>query len=597
MKNSKSETRGFLDGTALKLIAMVSMVFDHVGDMFFPGLEWPRMVGRLAMPIFAFCIAEGYSHTKDKNKYLLRMGIFALISEIPFDLAFDGEIGLGHQNIMVTFFLAIIALRLFDLVRGKRADDTGKYNIGRTILGVLPVVIMAVIAIVLKTDYHLFGVMSVFLFYAFKDFGQIIRSGVGVAFLALTRTMGYYCTTGLSFIPLALYNGKKGKGLKWLFYIFYPGHLLLLYLIKHFKLFGALMIAGVIAFSFPMTVTASAAENVAQEEVAEPEEIHGIYVSAYVAGTTNMMNELIEHIDDSTINAVAIDVKNDEGHIVFDMESELVDDLGTKDILVKDMPALLETLHEHDIYVIARCVAFRDPFIDEVKPEWMLRTADGEIYEDNKGFNWMDPWNEEVRQYLIEVALGCMNAGFDEVQYDYVRFPTGITEEDLGFNGYQRRRAIFEFVRDVHTTLKLEGMPLSLDVFGTVINSRVDRNIVGQEYSWLSMQCECLSPMIYPSHYYEGTMGKDYPDLYPYDTIDAAMKYSEAELLTVNPRKDRQQASVRPWLQGFTASYLKKYRNYGAQEIKDQIKAVNDNGVYSWIVWNPSCKYAWDAFK
>ncbi len=351
--------------------------------------------------------------------------------------------------------------------------------------------------------------------------------------------------------------------------------------------------AGVIAIA-SSAIPVMAAE---EELVEETEPIHGIYVSAYVAGTSSMMDEIIEHIDETSINAVVIDVKNDEGNIVFDMDSQFIDDLGVENILVKDMPALMDKLHEHGVYTIARCVAFRDPFIDEVKPEWMLKTKTGDIYEDNKGFNWMDPCNKEAKEYLIEVALGCMKAGFDEVQYDYVRYPTGIKEEDLGYNGYQRRKAIYEFVKDAHAPLKKEGMPLSLDVFGTVINSRIDRNIVGQEYSWLSMQCECLSPMIYPSHYYEGTMGKDYPDLYPYETIDAAMKYSATELATVNPLGKRQQASVRPWLQGFTASYLKNYRTYGAQEIKDQIKAVNDNGVDSWIIWNPSCKYAWDAFK
>ena len=331
-------------------------------------------------------------------------------------------------------------------------------------------------------------------------------------------------------------------------------------------------------------------------EPAENEPIHGIYVSAYVAGTKNMMDELITHIDETSINAVVIDVKNDEGNIVYDMDSELIDSLGAENILVKDMPGLIRTLHEHNIYVIARCVAFRDPFMDEVKSDWMLKTASGQIYEDNKGFNWMDPRNEQVREYLIEVAQKCQETGFDEVQYDYVRFPTGIKEEDLGINGYGRRRAVYEFVRDAHAVLKADGMPLSLDVFGTVINSKIDRNIVGQEYSWLSMICEYLSPMVYPSHYYEGTMGQDYPDLYPYETIDAAMKYSRTELEVVNPRGDRRQAGVRPWLQGFTASYLKNYRKYGAQEIKDQIKALNDNGVYDWIIWNPSCKYAWEAF-
>ena len=89
---------------------MISMVFDHVGDMFFPDAMWPRMIGRLAMPVFSFCIAEGFTHTKDKKKYLCRIGIFALISEIPFDLAFEGKVGFSHQNIMLAFFLAVAAL-------------------------------------------------------------------------------------------------------------------------------------------------------------------------------------------------------------------------------------------------------------------------------------------------------------------------------------------------------------------------------------------------------------------------------------------------------------------------------------------------------
>ena len=221
-----------LDGTALKLIAMISMVFDHVGDMFFPELLWLRMVGRLAMPLFAFCITEGYCHTKSRKKYLLRMGLFALISEIPFDLAFEGKIGLGHQNIMLTFFMSILALMLFDLIRGSRNAATNKYRPLRVSLGIVVVVLIAGAAILVRADYTVFAVISVFLFYVLKDCAHIIRSGVGVAFLALSRTMGYYCTTGLSFIPLMMYNGRKGKGLKWLFYVFYPGHLIVLYLIK-----------------------------------------------------------------------------------------------------------------------------------------------------------------------------------------------------------------------------------------------------------------------------------------------------------------------------------------------------------------------------
>lgn len=226
-----------LDGTMLKIIAMISMVLDHVGDLFFPGALWMRMAGRIAMPVFSFCIAEGYIHTRDRKSYLRRMGLFALISEIPFDLAFEGRIGFSHQNIMLTFCIAILALELFDRIRGEKPAGRDRYPAGRTLAGILAVLAMAILALLLRADYTIFAVLAVFLFYVLRNRHPLVRSFAGTAFLAMTRTMGYYAATGLSFIPLALYNGKKGRGLKWLFYIFYPGHLLLLYFLKKFRLF------------------------------------------------------------------------------------------------------------------------------------------------------------------------------------------------------------------------------------------------------------------------------------------------------------------------------------------------------------------------
>ena len=222
-----------LDGTTLKIIAMISMVFDHTGDVFSPNVMWPRMIGRLAMPIFSFFIAEGFAHTRDKKKYLGRLGLFALISEIPFDLAFDGRLGLGHQNIMLTFFLAGLALMLFDRIRDGNGSEGERIPVVKTVLGVFAVAGIAALALLLRADYTVFAVIAVFLFYVLRQKHPLLRSGVGVAFLALTRTIGYYAATGFSFIPLSLYNGQKGKGLKWLFYIFYPGHLLLLAALKH----------------------------------------------------------------------------------------------------------------------------------------------------------------------------------------------------------------------------------------------------------------------------------------------------------------------------------------------------------------------------
>ena len=175
---------------------------------------------------------EGFAHTRDKTKYLCRIGVFALISEIPFDLAFEGKVGFTHQNIMLTFFLSIVALMLFDWIRGGKDAEAKQIPAGKTVLGVSAVAAVAVVSLLLRADYTVFGVIAVFLFYILRRKHPLLRSGAGVAFLALTRTMGYYCATGFSFIPLALYNGKKGRGLKWLFYVFYPGHLLLLAAIK-----------------------------------------------------------------------------------------------------------------------------------------------------------------------------------------------------------------------------------------------------------------------------------------------------------------------------------------------------------------------------
>lgn len=217
---------GFLDGTALKLIAMISMVFDHVGDNFFPELTWMRIIGRIAMPVFAFCISEGYIHTHDRKKYLMRMGIFALISELPFDLVTAGRLEYTHQNIMYTFFLAILALMVFDrLVSGKN-KTVGK------ILGTLAVLMFCALSLVTGADYNVYAVGLVFLFYLFGDNHVWLRSGVGAVLHLLVRNVGIYLWGLLGFVPLLFYNGKKGKGLKWLFYVFYPGHLLVIWAVR-----------------------------------------------------------------------------------------------------------------------------------------------------------------------------------------------------------------------------------------------------------------------------------------------------------------------------------------------------------------------------
>ena len=179
------------------------------------------------MPIFAFFIAEGYSYTHDRKRYLLRLGIFALISELPFDFAFDRGITLTHQNIMLTFFLAVLALLLWDRI----TQAEGKTPVLKILAGCIVIMIISILATLLCSDYSFFGILSVWIFYLLRKKAHWLRSLCGVGFLAVTQTVGYHLGIGLSLIPLLLYNGKKGKGLKWLFYVFYPGHLLVLFLI------------------------------------------------------------------------------------------------------------------------------------------------------------------------------------------------------------------------------------------------------------------------------------------------------------------------------------------------------------------------------
>lgn len=214
-----------LNGTALKLIAMVSMVFDHVGDNFFPDQIWMRIAGRIAMPIFAFFVAEGFLHTRDRKKYLLRMGIFATISEPSFDLLTEGRLGFAHQNVMVTFFLAILALLCYDGLLAKEQTP------GRMALGCAAVLALMAAALLLKTNYHIYGMGLVFIFYLFRRKELWFRSVMGMIFHIVTENVGVYIFGLLGFLPLFLYNGKRGRGLKWMFYVFYPGHMLLLYLI------------------------------------------------------------------------------------------------------------------------------------------------------------------------------------------------------------------------------------------------------------------------------------------------------------------------------------------------------------------------------
>ena len=266
---------------------------------------------------------------------------------------------------------------------------------------------------------------------------------------------------------------------------------------------------------------------------------------------------------------------------------------------IPDIQGLMRRLKEHNIYTIARVVAFRDPYLPEQKPELALKLADGSIYRDNKGLAWVNPYKREAWDYLVEVGIGAHQAGFDEVQFDYIRFSTerginNVVYDEADTGGRSKTQIIAEFMEYAYEKLEQEGVYVSADVFGAIIGGGVDSENVGQAYEEMARHLDYICPMIYPSHYGDGNFGIEHPDMQPYDTILAALQGSR-RVLDSNSLAGH--AVVRPWLQDFTASYLEHYIQYGDQQVQEQIQAVYDAGYDEWLLWSAACKYHWGALR
>lgn len=328
-----------------------------------------------------------------------------------------------------------------------------------------------------------------------------------------------------------------------------------------------------------------------------PVKVKGIYISAYVAGTPAMVDSLLNEIDRTEINTLVIDLKDDFGWVVCEMDSPLVKELGTSKVHIRDMEGLLKKLKERGIYAIARIPAFRDARLGVVRPEWCVQYGDGSVFTDRNGNSWVNPYKEEAWDYLVEIGIQAKKLGFQEVQFDYVRFCTETSMQHVVFDqadtkGRSRTDVICQFMEYVYERLKAQGLFVSADVYGSIIDSDVNANAVGQIYGELAKHVDYISPMIYPSHYGDGYYGLDHPDMHPYETITAALQASRKEIYFARQGQEHM-AIVRPWLQDFTASWLKHYIPYGPDEVRAQIQATYDSGYDEWLLWDASCRYDW----
>jgi len=331
-----------------------------------------------------------------------------------------------------------------------------------------------------------------------------------------------------------------------------------------------------------------------------PEPLKSIYMSACAAGTPSFREKLISIIDSSEINSIVIDVKDFSGTIAFPTELEGKNGTGCR---VSDMKEFVELLHSKNIYVIARVTVFQDPYYTKAHPDTAVKKAsDGSVWKDYKGLSFVEVGAKTYWDYVVDLSLETYALGFDEINYDYVRFPSDGNMKDIYYphlGDKSKQVALEEFFIFLGGKMREEGIPTSVDLFGMTTTNTDDLNI-GQVLERALPHFDFVAPMVYPSHYPPGFNGWADPDDHVYETVYFAMstaveRVNELKNATTTPQEVKDHLSplqLRTWVQDFDYG-----GDYGVPEVQAQIKATYDAGLTSWMVWDPSNRYTIGAYK
>jgi len=323
--------------------------------------------------------------------------------------------------------------------------------------------------------------------------------------------------------------------------------------------------------------------------------VKALYVNAWAFGSSKLWH-LVRLADSTEINAFVVDVKDDTGCLLYASEVQVARDVGaTRCIRARDARARLDTLRAHDIHAIARIVVAKDPLLAEHRPQWSVKHRDGGLWRDRIGSAWVDAYNDSVWIYAAQLAEEAVRLGFDEVQFDYVRFPdeprdamaTAIFPSRRP--GETQRAAIRASVAMLVQRLEPLAVPVTFDIFGLTASATGDLGI-GQVWEDFITVADVVLPMVYPSHYYRGAYGYERPNANPY----AIVKNALAEALA-RSRLVAKAATIRPYLQAFTLG--RRLPRYTPHEIREQIRAAEELGITSWVLWNPRSVYQRDALR
>ncbi|MDE2141748.1 MAG: putative glycoside hydrolase [Elusimicrobia bacterium] len=332
-----------------------------------------------------------------------------------------------------------------------------------------------------------------------------------------------------------------------------------------------------------------AAPSAAQDQApASTATFRGVHFTGWAAGSTKARLRFRDQMKAAGFNAVVIALKDSDGH-------EFVHDvpfaLKTKAFLnaIPDMPRAVRDFKDAGIYTVARIAVFKDDHLAHARPDLAVHFPDGRIWTNDKGTAWVDPYQKEVWDYVIDVASRAAAAGFDEIQFDYIRFPSDGKTRLCRYSRKDRTpatdsAALHEFLALARARLKPLGVKLSIDTFG--LTASVDNGMgIGQRLDRMADEVDYVSPMMYPSHYAKGQYGLRNPNRQPYLTVRQGVK-DALERLGGKPEQ------LRPYLQDFSLGV-----RYTPAHVRAQIRAAEEQGVRGWILWNAQNHYTWSAVQ
>ena len=319
-----------------------------------------------------------------------------------------------------------------------------------------------------------------------------------------------------------------------------------------------------------------------------PFEARGLYLSFYGLGTRSIRESVLSVINQTDLNAVVIDIKGDRGYICYDNHMKKAREIGALRMpMVQDMSRLISDLHQRGIYVIGRIVVFRDNLLARYHPEFAVRCLDpGPLYVDYQGLAWTDPFNDKVRAYNIEIARRVAEAGIDEIQFDYIRFPDAPDRSQLLFSKplleKTRVEAINTFLADARHVLAPFNTFISADVYGYTLWNKND-TLIGQKIEEMAPHLDYICPMVYPSSFQHGLPGYRNSVAHPKEIVLLTLKNGNERLAGLR-------VQIRPWLQNFR-DYAFDRRMFGAKGVALQIAGAEMAGSCGWLLWDPRNVY------